>query len=188
MLENNWRKDLTKSAKAFIEIVWPQISSSSMIEKGELIAVESVTAKGFTKQLDILAGIDCWQIMGEGMRGIASRVQFGNTDYRSFTIRYKRPSGIPTEYEKRKLAIHNNKGLLYPYLTIQAYLTKDNKFMSAGIIKTKDLFMCLDNKCFCGTRMNPDGVSFKFIPWIKIKNLKIEIDIITKESKILIPF
>ena len=134
--------------------------------------MESVTAKGFAKQLDILAGIDCWQVVGGGMRGIASRVQFSGIDYRSFTVRYKRASGVTTEYEKRKLAIYGDRGLLYPYLTVQAYLTKGNEFMSAGIIKTKDLFDCLDDIKIYETRATKsDGNIFRFVRWSKIKKL-----------------
>jgi hypothetical protein len=50
-------------------------------------------------------------------------VQWGNAR-NTFTIRYKRASGAKTEYQKRSEAILNNKGYLYPYLTIQAYLDK----------------------------------------------------------------
>lgn len=119
-----------------------------------------------------MAGIDCWQIVGGGMRGIASRVQFGDKDYRSFTVRYKRKSGTITEYEKRKSAIYGDRGLLYPYLTVQAYLTENNEFMSAGIIKTKDLFDCLDNPKLYETRITrSDGNIFRFVRWSKIEKL-----------------
>jgi hypothetical protein len=49
-----------------------------------------------------------------------SRIQTG-VNYKTFTIRNKRKSGARTEYEKRKIAIE--KGYLYPYLTVQAYVT-----------------------------------------------------------------
>ncbi|MBU1289908.1 hypothetical protein KKG85_01550 [Patescibacteria group bacterium] len=106
------------------------------------------------------------------MRGIASRVQFGNTDWKSFTVRYKRSSGATTEYEKRKLAIYGDRGLLYPYLTVQAYVKENNEFMSAGVIKTKDLFNCLDDPKLYEIRKNKsDGNIFRFVRWSKIKKL-----------------
>ena len=65
--------------------------------------------------------------------------------YNSFTVRARRFNGAKTEHAKRKAAIESTRGALYPYLTIQAYVTEDNnELMSAGVCKTADLFDYID--------------------------------------------
>src|SRR5690606_6164676 len=82
-------RDLSRSAAAFRDIVWPEIKQ--WCRGGEIIPVESVTESGFASALDQLAGIDAWQAVEDiGMRGIASRVQWVAKPYRSFTIRETR--------------------------------------------------------------------------------------------------
>ncbi len=142
-MRNEVAKDLSRSAKAFLEIVWPVIRDS--VGGGELVPVESVTAEGFTKELDQLAGIDAWQIIrADGiMRGIASRVQWVKSNpYNSFTIRKSRTSGAITEYEKRLLAMKKRRlGALFPGVTVQAYLEEQtDKLLSVAHINTYDLF------------------------------------------------
>lgn len=176
-LVNNWTQDLKKSSKAFIDVVWPNIKT--IAGEGMIVPVESVTAQGFTKQLDMLAGIDFWQVLDNGMRGIANRVQFGDISWNSFTIRTKRATDSQTEYEKRKNAIYGQRGLLYPHLTIQSYVAKKPiTFLSAGIIKTKDLFDYIE----CGGKFTErinrvDNNKFIAIYW---KNLQGKIKIIDR--------
>src|SRR3989304_1287929 len=65
---------LKASSRAFVEVVWPVVGPG--IGGGELVPVETVTASGFAKDLDTLAGVDMWQVVRpEGMRPIASRMQ-----------------------------------------------------------------------------------------------------------------
>ena len=132
---------LKASSRAFVEVVWPVVGPG--IGGGELVPVETVTASGFAKDLDTLAGVDMWQVVRpEGMRPIASRMQLASSTPRldTFTIRFHLRSGYPTEYHKRVASIRS--GYLYPRLTIQAYVTswQDGALLSAAAIETRALF------------------------------------------------
>lgn len=132
-------QDLSESAENFKQVVWPRIKDD--IGGGYIEPVESVMNEGMTKELDILAGIDAWQVINKkGIRGIASRVQYGRA-WDTFTIRYSRPSGAKTEYQKRVDQLTDGSFLL-PEYTIQAYLDKQigGSFASAGIIQTTQLY------------------------------------------------
>lgn len=132
-----WKDDLSKSNKAFLEIVWPRIET--IVGGGEIKHVEMLQDNALAKDLDIQCGIDVWQtIAGRGCRGIASRVQFGSTDWGTFTIRSRRFSGARTELEKRIEAIETGK-FIFPYLTCHAYI--DNlQLVNAYVARTKDIF------------------------------------------------
>lgn len=138
-------RDLSRSAKAFQDVVWPAIADYT--GGGELVSVEGVSATEFAKALDVLAGIDAWHLLSNDgrMRGIASRVQWmapGKSPWNSFTIRKSRTSGASTEYVKRMHALRNwRDGWLFPGLTVQAYLEQGtDKLLSVGVVRTLDLF------------------------------------------------
>ena len=178
--------DMTESSQRFIDILKPQLSK---ILKGSFITVEGETTDEMRKLFDILSGIDAWFFNNaKGMRGIASRIQPSNHNWRTFTIRYKRDSGTKTEYEKRKYSIENN--YLYPYLTLQSYLDDDNNIISYALIKTKDLISIVDNhleKCILRkTGKSQIGQSsFVVVKWDLIIKLKFKILIYeNKELKI----
>jgi len=115
---------LTKSAAAFRDIVWPSIAAD--LGGGDLVPVESVASAAFAKDLDVLAGVDAWQVVKlSGMRPLASRVQAGWGRINTFTIRYSLRSGARTEIDKRIDAIRD--GFLFPAITVQAYLDCPNK-------------------------------------------------------------
>jgi hypothetical protein len=139
------KRQLTKSATAFSDIIWPIVGP--LIGDGKLIRVESVTDGEFTNELDAMAGIDAWQVIQDiGIRGIASRVQpsglkqNGKT-YETFTVRAAVRSGADTEYHKRLRAIENpDWGLLCPHLTIHSYVSEDwKRALAIAAIRTKDL-------------------------------------------------
>lgn len=110
---------LTKSAAAFRDVVWPTLAAD--LGGGDLVPVESVASAAFAKDLDVLAGVDAWQVVRpSGMRPLASRVQAGWGRINTFTIRYSLRSGARTEIDKRIDAIRD--GYLYPAITVQAYL------------------------------------------------------------------
>ena len=100
-------------------------------------------------------------------------------DYKTFTVRFKRKSGVETEYKKRAEAILSDKGYLYPYLTIQAYLDKrgDSKdILSCGVIKTKDLYNYIfANIADIQKRKCQEGNEFLYVPFsVFANNRKIE--------------
>jgi len=164
---------LSKSMQQFEDILQSELKQ---ILKGDLKVVEGITIKPMAKMLDTLAGIDIWYInKSNGMRGIASRIQTG-PNYKTFTVRKKRESGAKTEYEKRKIAIE--KGYLYPYLTVQAYVTDDNKLLSFAIAKTKDIIDAIDAGLWHKNHTGPDQIGqaeFYVVNWQDMKNAGYEI-------------
>lgn len=138
---SDFKSDLKDSAAAFLRVVWPAMKN--MVGGGKIIPIESVTDDSMTEMLDRYSGIDAWHLSdGQQMRGVASRVQWGNA-WNTFTVRYTRDSGAKTEYEKRKFDIESNAGWLYPHLTVQAFIggkKGDNgELLSVAVIKTKSL-------------------------------------------------
>ena len=134
-----WAIDLKESSKDFLEIVYSQIKD--WFGDGEIIPVESVTKSDMAKKLDMYSGIDNWHITtNEGIRGLSSRIQY-DKDWGTFTVRRGRISGARTEYAKLLHAIEND--YLYPYWTIQSYITKEKpkKLLNAALCKTKDLIL-----------------------------------------------
>lgn len=137
MSDPNWTKDLSWSSKAFLELVWPVLSQRI---PGELVPVETNTKDHLAHAFDMLSGIDAWHIVnGTGIKGIASRVQDGES-WETFTIRKSRNSGTKTEYQKRKEAIETGEWL-YPYWTVQSYITDRNngELLSFALTKTERL-------------------------------------------------
>lgn len=122
-------KDLSDSAHDFLRVVWPVIKP--WCGDGDLQPVEAVAPEEFEKQLDMLAGIDAWQIIeNAGIRGIASRVQWPENDEKSgearwwetFTVRKHRTTGAKTEWEKRKDGLDGSRGFIKPALMVHAYV------------------------------------------------------------------
>jgi len=170
---------LSASARDFQDIVWPQISTTPLVNGGVIRPVEAVAEMNFKDDLDLLAGIDAWQIQHSptAMRGIASRVQWGGC-HESFSIRTKLPSGSETEFQKRLRAIQNiDDGHLYPHLTIQSYLNRrEGQLLAAAAVKTKDLIenakILVENRDrlsyrpdFYGFITNGDGTEFLYMKW-----------------------
>jgi len=160
------KRDFGDSAFDFLRVVLPKLKEKRMLS-GKIIPVESVTAKEMVKHLDIDGGIDVWQIQkGVGMRGIASRIQWGNKNWNTFTIRKSRTSGAKTEYEKRMFAIKTG-GYLYPFYTIQAYVSQRRvgDLISVAIAKTKDIFDLI-KVGLCYEKPNgSDGNVFIIVDW-----------------------
>lgn len=135
---------MTRASRAFVDYVWPAVAH--FCGDGELMPVESTTAEGFARELDILAGIDFWQAMRDRgyMRGIAARVQATPRGaFDTFTIREHRDSGARTEFEKRLGSIRQREvGALYPALTVQGYVASwdEGPLLSAAVCRTIDLY------------------------------------------------
>ncbi|WP_150410749.1 MULTISPECIES: hypothetical protein [Xanthomonas] len=170
---------LSASAQDFQDIVWPRICVTPLVGGGAIRTVEAVAERNFKDELDLLAGIDAWQIQygPTAMRGIASRVQWGGCHH-SFSIRTKLPSGNETEFQKRLRAIqHIDEGHLYPHLTIQGYLDqRGGTLLAAAAVKTRDLIenarVLVENRerltyrpDFYGFIGNADGTEFLYMKW-----------------------
>lgn len=168
---NRAESQISKSAYAFENHIWPMVKDQ--LRGGRIMPVEGLYTNEMTQALDRLSGIDAWQVVGgdEGIRGIASRVQPSGTCWGTFTIRRSLASGNETEWHKRIRAIFQpDKGLLFPTITIQAYMAKDYQLpvYGVGIIKTKDLFLAAvlhewEIKKVSG------GNSMMVIPWTELK-------------------
>ncbi len=178
------KETIKESSKKFVNIVWPRIRLQ--IGGGYLIPIESVTDSKFADYLDTQSGIDAWQVLGntDGIRGIASRVQVSKTQnpFNSFTVRYKLASGQETEYQKRMRAIkYTDRGLLFPFLTTQAFLDEEERFLSAAAIKTVSLF---ESIMLCPElwheRVAIDGNVFLFAFWEDLQRNGYRVVIVNK--------
>lgn len=133
--------------------------------KGDIVDIETSDSQ-LAKLFDQYSGIDAIQIINQQLRAVAIRVQWGNA-WDTFTIRYKRSSGAKTEYQKRADAVLSDKGYLYPYLTIQAYLDKrgdSTKILSCGVVKTEDLYKFMfKNMPYLNKRVCPEGNEFIYV-------------------------
>lgn len=137
----NWKDTLKRSSEDFDRLVKP---IASRILRGHFEIVESVTATPTAQALDTMAGIDIWFVNTTGgIRGIANRVQWGDTYWRTFTVRKETARGGVTEYAKRMRALA--KEWLYPILTLQAYVTSDrSRLLGFGVAKTRDILSLID--------------------------------------------
>lgn len=152
---------IRRSSHTFAGIVWPVLGPR--LGGGEIIPVETVTEGRMAELLDTVAGIDMWHVKGQQMYGLASRVQYGPTPWDSFTIRFRRRSGIPTEWEKRIRAIAD--GALFPYLTVQAYVDGD-RLLSAAAVPTRHLILRSLQYIGSQRRTNySDGSEFIYVNW-----------------------
>ena len=169
---SNFAEDLSDSAFDFLRVVYPKLIELKFIE-GEIIPIESNVAERLMRQFDILAGIDIWQLQtGKGIRGIANRIQWCQKAWNTFTIRKLRVSGTETEYEKRKRAMQD-EGWLYPYFTIQSYITERRKgdLIALAIAKTEDILYMIEQK-YCWENINPqDGNTFICVSWDKMHEM-----------------
>lgn len=123
-----------------------------MLGGGDIVQVEEIDNE-VCAMLDRSLGIDYFQVYEDKGKqpgfawGLASRFQVGKS-WDTFTIRKERESGASTEYDKRKKAIEKNG--VYPYLTVQGYVSDDGLevIKSMAIARTKDIFECIDaNLC-----------------------------------------
>lgn len=167
------RRDLSDSAHDFERVVWPVIGS--WCRGGEIIAVESVTETPFAALIDQKAGIDYWQLSGDGamLRGLAVRIQWGH-NWDTFTVRAERDSGAKTELEKRIAALSDSRaGWLYPALTVQAYVERrrTGSLISAAVVRTKDLYEYVlshdDGESWYYQRTS--NATFIVVPWANLK-------------------
>lgn len=175
-------QNIKESTIAFESLIWPKIIDK--LGGGTVVSVETRSTYQGIQELDMLAGIDAWQIMpdNKGMRGIAQRAQ-KNINYKSFTIRYSTGYGNTyTEYQKRYEAINSSIGLIYPHYTIQAFYTtsiddKPAELISVAAVKTTDLinFVDIDKKRGYIKTNTFDGSQFIVVYWDQLVKNGIEL-------------
>lgn len=161
---------MSDSAYDFDRVVWPAIVEA--LGGGRCVSVESESMRGnpLAQALDGLASIDAWHIQEREhqMRGLASRIQWGDKSWDSFTVRYERTSGAIAEYEKIAHLLDVYGFYLYPSLWIHAYLSKprrEGRLLAVGICFTRNLWEFIAGG-FAYTRTHPgDGNTFWVVPW-----------------------
>lgn len=131
--------------------------------------------------MDKLSGIDLIREDNHGLQGVAARVQFGS-NFKTFTIRSKRKSGVKTELEKRFEQIKH--GYFYPAFTLQAYFDCREKLnlQSIAIIKTVDLYSFIETVPDKIYTQKSDNF-FKFCYWRDLKKRGFDIKIIENLPK-----
>lgn len=150
------------SAQLFKDVVWPALSPR--LGSADVIPVESVTEYKFAKELDTNAGIDAWVLQRQGyLRGLASRVQRTDRNWRTFTVRMSRLSGRPTEYHKRKMEMATD-GAITPYYWAHAYVSPAGVLLGAAVAKASDVILAVGYQ-IGRERRNPDGTIFWCVPW-----------------------
>lgn len=183
MNKSGFIADLDDSAHDFIKIVCPKLRELGFLS-GKIIHVESVTAEEMARDLDMVAGIDAWLVQRKGITGLASRIQWGETAWNTFTIREYRVTGAETELAKRLRALRSDGEYIYPYWTCQAYISqrprrdKDGKIIDGGqrqllsvaLGKMADVCTMITHGQ-CERRLAPGGNTFAVVEWQKMKEL-----------------
>lgn len=164
---------LSKSARDFLDYVYPKIKDENWLGEGELIPVESVTENNMATKLDQYSSIDAWYIRkNTGIRGLASRVQYDYT-CNTFTIRQSRESGARTEFDKLRYAIKEQ--WLHPYWFCHAYISPTKplkKLHSVALCQTSDLIEYIQqgqegyDKDYYVQSVDKNGAAtFCVVPW-----------------------
>ena len=179
-MNKDFHEKSNASRIAFEDVVWPEI-------RGEIGDGRLHSNEGTSSPLDVIAGIDAWQIIED--RGvavsIASRVQFVERSYYSFTVRYDLSSGKETEHDKRLRAVE--LGATLPDLTVQAYIAKlSGEFINAGIVGTRELWDYISRNMASllkNTKANPeDGNLFYPVYWQAIRRAGIRTIIVPDDT------
>jgi len=159
---SDFEQDKSWSERMLANVVWPAVRAA--YGGANLLSVEGDFGV-VSRQMDMTSGIDAF-IMGEGgMQSIASRVQRCNpfNPWNTFTIRAARNTRAKTEYEKRIIAL-NNESLL-PMVTMQAYVSCDEKFTSASAIKTEHLYRFIEEHPEKVKTNRACNAIFKYVRW-----------------------
>jgi hypothetical protein len=131
-MDERVRRDLERSRAAFQQHCWPRIRPQFGAD-ARLQVVERVhgAEAELAKVLDVDGGVDAYVVTAaEGVRAIASRVQFGVEQYfKTFTIRLRRSSGVMTELDKLWRAVRH--GATRPQLHLHAYVSETGRDFKA---------------------------------------------------------
>jgi hypothetical protein len=164
--------DLSQSSNDFLRLVWPILQRECEdFRKGEIRMVEGRQKGNIPFDLDVIAGIDAYLREPGALRGMALRTQRTQRDcnYCTFTVRETRPNGSLTEYAKRREAIkRRNEGVLYPWWTIQAYLSKaGDQVLSIGVARTVELYEFIEQsrQPLDQKRASNGGETFFCVKW-----------------------
>jgi hypothetical protein len=108
---------LRQSGADFEALVKPLLLS---VMPGKIFKVEGESHPALDA-MDRFGGIDYLYLSPFGdLKGVASRIQSPEKDYRTFTVRCQRESGARTELAKRSADVQHPG--IFPALTLQAYV------------------------------------------------------------------
>jgi len=172
-MSTDYKADMEASHEDF-QMVWASIGS-----KGRLLQVEG-RQECVCEALDMIAGIDYLVAIDGKLKGVAARVQQQDKSFDTFTIRSERVTSHATELAKRQgVSLGDYQGWLYPWLTIQGYVTKSKPrtLLAAGIVRTRDLmdYAVHHGKVLENTQ---DGNKFKVITWAELLGAGIKVTIV----------
>jgi hypothetical protein len=206
-MNDDVQRKMSESSHAFLRCVWPAVAEQ--LGGGEVIPVECTSTDEWAKQLDLLAGIDLWQVVnnGMGLRGVASRVQWVK-DRGTFTIREtgRNGSAVQTEWQKRQYAlVYRDNGIISPYWMIHAYMrppAASGSLVRVGIIETSQLIRyVMESISNTGVRgpgegPNTDGVGrnrnredgriFLYADWRSLKRAGVEVKIVSGQMSMVV--
>lgn len=172
---SNFEKNLSDSVSDFERLVKPMLIKKQLIQ-GNIISIELATAdkhKDLIALFDTLSGIDAWIINNKtGIQGLASRIQWGEKNWQTFTVRYKLLSGNETEYQKRLNALESGE-YLYPEYAVQAYITKakTGHLLGLAIAKTLHIFgMIKAGMYWIAPPNSQNGTRFMCVSWEKMQH------------------
>lgn len=160
---NNINKEMLLTAHNMEKIVYPQIKKElKWFRRSTLYSIEN-NKDNTLQMLDTRCAIDGYIFKSDGAIPIATRCQYGEKSWSTFTIRRSLLSGSETEYDKVSNAI-NKQLYTRPQLSIHAYLTRRNngKLISVGIAKTEDIFSLINKNKW---RHVSDGNTFYYVSW-----------------------
>ena len=167
--------DMDDSSHFLKTLVLPVLQEHCQEFQGRDIGVVEGSESKWHKHLDSIAGIDAYQYTRYWMRGIASRIQYG-VDFKTFTIRTRRPTENKTELEKRLFSLqHKEAGLFYPYWTVQAFIDKtEATLLSVGVAKTEELYTYvnvseINGRLFKRIKAGSGGQEFLYVDWYEYK-------------------
>lgn len=137
-MAGNFTEYMLRTVYCYKSVILPTLKTL-LKSQYEIFSVENDSSE-IAKLLDVYGGCDLLLLdkRNSAVEGIASRIQFAEKSFDTFTIRLERDSGTITEYEKRKRAMAS--GAIYPKFTFQAYVSKDMQLLSMAIIRTVDLY------------------------------------------------
>ena len=166
-MSRRFEQDATRSIRAFAQFVSPVLQTAFNAKR-----IEPTENHGDTLAtlLDRLAGIDGAIVDGNNeILLYASRVQFGK-NYKAFSIRFSRPSGAMTEYEKLARAIQRNS--VRPAVHVQTFVDDGEHCADVGIVKTCDLIAFL-SKHQNQRRTSKTGEDFLYAEWRQLPSVKV---------------
>lgn len=179
---SNYIKKLEESIYYFDNFVKPILDQFWCYN---LYRIEDIHSK-LTEILDIYAGIDMFGFHKKEniIRTIGLRNQIVKTNYRTFTIRKNTDNGSEnTEFKKRLKSFKTDS--LYPYFTIQSYISKDkNKLLGFGIARTKDIFDLIYNG-LCEEKTGSEKQIFKIVNYDDLDMLEYNNNIFKKNRRLI---